>query len=193
MLPITRLFCTFTHPAHDCIFSVFTHSAHDCIFSVRYLPTLYLSLGASQWLRGKEPTCNAEATGAAGDAGLIPGIWRPPGGGPGRPLQCSHLENPMDRGAWRATIHGVAQSWKRLKQPCMHILNPVQNLRRVLSQFLLILSSFCWSIAALQWCWFLLYSKVHQPSTHMYPLFCGFPSRSGHHRALRRASQVSSH
>ena len=33
------------------------------------------------------------------------------GGGPGNPLQCSCLENPSDRGAWRATVHGAAQSW----------------------------------------------------------------------------------
>ena len=48
--------------------------------------------------------------GEAGDAGLIPGSGRFPGGGNGNPLQCSCLENPMDRGAWRATVHGVANS-----------------------------------------------------------------------------------
>ena len=42
--------------------------------------------------------------------GLIPGSGRCPGGGPGNPLQYSCLENPMDRGAWRATVHGVAES-----------------------------------------------------------------------------------
>ena len=44
------------------------------------------------------------------DAGLIPGLGRFPGGGPGNPLQYSCLENPMDRGAWWATVHGVAWS-----------------------------------------------------------------------------------
>ena len=43
------------------------------------------------------------------DAGLIPGWERSPGGGHGNPLQYSFLENPMDRGAWRATIHGIAR------------------------------------------------------------------------------------
>ena len=38
------------------------------------------------------------------------------GGGNGNPLQCSSLENPMDRGAWWAAVPGVAQSWTRLKQ-----------------------------------------------------------------------------
>ena len=39
-----------------------------------------------------------------------------PGGGHSNPLQYSCLENPMDRGAWRATVHGVAKSWTRLNQ-----------------------------------------------------------------------------
>ena len=48
--------------------------------------------------------------GDAGDAGLIPGLGRSPLGGHGTPLQDSYLENPVDRGAWRATVHRVAQS-----------------------------------------------------------------------------------
>ena len=48
------------------------------------------------------------------DAGLIPGSGRFPGGGHGNPLQYSCLENPMDRRAWRATVHGVVKSWTRL-------------------------------------------------------------------------------
>ena len=42
----------------------------------------------------------------AGDAGLIPGLGRSLGGGNGNPLQYSYLENSMDRGTWRATVHG---------------------------------------------------------------------------------------
>ena len=45
----------------------------------------------------------------AGDARLIPGLGRSPGGGNGNPLQYSCLKNPMDRGAWRATVHGVTK------------------------------------------------------------------------------------
>ena len=41
--------------------------------------------------------------------GLIPGSGRSPGEGKGNPLQYSCLENPMDRGAWQATVHGVAK------------------------------------------------------------------------------------
>ena len=45
-----------------------------------------------------------------GDPGSIPGLGRSPGEGNGNPLQYSCLENPMDRGAWQATVHGVAES-----------------------------------------------------------------------------------
>ena len=58
---------------------------------------------------GKESACNA------GDLGLIPGLGRSPGEGHGNPLQCSCLENPMDRGAWWATVHGITKSQTRLK------------------------------------------------------------------------------
>ena len=53
---------------------------------------------------GKESACKA------GDLGLIPGSGRSSGEGNGNPLQCSCLGNPMDRGAWWATAHGVAKS-----------------------------------------------------------------------------------
>ena len=53
----------------------------------------------------------------AGDArgvGLIPGLGRSPGEGNGNPFVYSCLSNSMDRGAWRATVHGVAKSWTQL-------------------------------------------------------------------------------
>ena len=50
----------------------------------------------------------------AGDLGSIPGLGRSPGEGNGNPLQYSCLENPMDRGAWWATVQGVAKSRTRL-------------------------------------------------------------------------------
>ena len=46
----------------------------------------------------------------AREADSIPGSGRSPGEGNGNPLQYSCLENPMDRGTWRATVHGVAES-----------------------------------------------------------------------------------
>ena len=62
---------------------------------------------------GKESTCNA------GDPGLIPGSGRSPGEWNGNPSQYSCLENPMNRGAWQATVHGVARVGHDLatKQP----------------------------------------------------------------------------
>ena len=49
-----------------------------------------------------------------GDLVSIPESGRAPGEGTGNPLQCSCLENPVDRGAWRATVHGVAKSQTQL-------------------------------------------------------------------------------
>ena len=51
---------------------------------------------------------------SAGDVSLIPGLGRCPGKGHDNPLQYSWLENPMDRGAWWATAHGVAKSLTQL-------------------------------------------------------------------------------
>ena len=56
----------------------------------------------------KNPSANA------GDAGLIPGSGRSPGGGHGNPFQHFCLENPTARGAWRAAVHGVTKSQIRL-------------------------------------------------------------------------------
>ena len=59
-------------------------------------------------------------TGDTREVGLIPGLGRSPGGGRGNLLQYSCLENPMDRGAWRATVPGVAKSRTQLKGLSMH-------------------------------------------------------------------------
>ena len=59
----------------------------------------------------------------AGDLGSIPGLGRFPGEGNGNPLQHSCLENLVDRGAWRAAVHRVAQSRTRLKRLSMHACN----------------------------------------------------------------------
>ena len=65
-------------------------------------------MGFSGGSDGKESTQNV------GNPGLIPGSGRSPGGGPSNPLQYSGLENPVDRGAWQATGHGVAKSRTQL-------------------------------------------------------------------------------
>ena len=65
----------------------------------------------------KNPPANA---GDSGDAVLIPGLGRSPGEGNGNPLQYSFLGNPMDRGAWRATVHGVAKESDMTEQLSTH-------------------------------------------------------------------------
>ena len=74
--------------------------------SRRHLPMDQLGFPCSSI--GKESACNA------GDPCSIPGLGRSPGEGNGNPLQYSCLENPMDREAWQATVHGVAKSQTRL-------------------------------------------------------------------------------
>ena len=59
----------------------------------------------------KNPLANA---GDAGDMGLISGLGRSPGVGNGNPFQYFCLGNPIDRGAWRATVHGVAKGRTQL-------------------------------------------------------------------------------
>ena len=68
--------------------------------------------GLCWWLSGKKSACNA------GDAGSIPGWGRPAGGVNDNPLQYSCLGNPMKRGAWQATVHGVIKEldpWRTKK------------------------------------------------------------------------------
>ena len=67
---------------------------------------------------GKEPACQCRRL---RDVGSIPKSGRSPGGWHGYPLQYSCLENPMDRGAWRAIAHAVAKSQTRLKRLTMHV------------------------------------------------------------------------
>ena len=72
----------------------------------------------------KDPPVNA---GDRRDVGSIPGWGRSPGGGHSNPLQYSCLENPLERGAWWAISHSVAESWTRLKGLSMHKLVLVRN------------------------------------------------------------------
>ena len=66
---------------------------------------------------GKDPACQRRRHRRPQ---FNPWVGKTPGGGHGNPLQCSCLENPVDRGAWRATVHGVIKSWARLKRLRMH-------------------------------------------------------------------------
>ena len=61
---------------------------------------------------GKDSPCNA---GDKGDVDSPPGLGKSTGERNGNPVQYSYLKNPMDRGAWWATVHGIAENWTRLK------------------------------------------------------------------------------
>ena len=63
----------------------------------------------------------------AGDLGSIPGLGRSPGEGNGNPLQYPCLENPMDGGAWWATVHGVAESRTQLSDFTHSMLNETRK------------------------------------------------------------------
>ena len=68
-----------------------------------FKPVIKIKRPLFWWLSGKKFASNA------GDLALIPGLGRSPGEGNGNPLQYSCLENPIDRGAWQATVHGIVR------------------------------------------------------------------------------------
>ena len=72
------------------------------------LKNLYVVMGFPDGSTVKNPPANS------GDMGSIPRLGRCPGEGSGNPLQYCCLGNPMDRGAWQATVHGVTKSQTRL-------------------------------------------------------------------------------
>ena len=84
------------------------------------------SAGFPGGVSGKEPTCQCRRW----EVDLIPGSGRSPGGGHANPLQYSYLENPMDRRAWWATVHGVAKSQTWLKWLSMNARTQAASLTR---------------------------------------------------------------
>ena len=95
---------------NNTIYLVFIElKGHMVIVGVTFLRIAKLFLSASQVpLDIKNLPAKA---GDIRDLGSIPGLGRSPGGGHDNPLQCSCLENPMDRGAWWATVHRVPKRW----------------------------------------------------------------------------------
>ena len=90
----------------------------DVCVVVMYTCVCNIILGTSQVvLVVKNPPANA---GDLRDVGSIPGLGRSPGGRHGNQLRYFYLENPLDRGAWRATVHGVAKSQTQLKWLSVH-------------------------------------------------------------------------
>ena len=81
------------------------------MYSIHYFQYFQLSETQGIQLPGGSVVQNAPTNaGDSGNAASIPGSGRFPGVGNGKPLQYSGLDNPMDRGAWWATVHGVAKS-----------------------------------------------------------------------------------
>ena len=92
---------------------IYTHThTHTYIYTHTHTHTRAHIWASQAVLVMKNPPANA---GDTRDVVSIPGSERSPGEGNGYPLQYSCLENPMDRGAWQATVHRVAKSWTQLK------------------------------------------------------------------------------
>ena len=88
---------------------IFMVSQNLMLSKKRYLNNLSsIKLGSPGGSDGKESACST------GDPGSIPESGRSPGGGHGNLLQYSRLENPMDRGAWRAVVHGIVSQTRMI-------------------------------------------------------------------------------
>ena len=81
-------------------------------YYIIYVKTYYIIIASQVATNGKEPACQCRDI---RDADSIPESGRSPGVGPGNPRQYPYLENPMDRGAWQATVHRVAKNQTQLK------------------------------------------------------------------------------
>ena len=101
-----------------------------------------------------------------GDVRSTPGLGRSPGEGNGSPLQHSCLENPMDRGAWRATVHGVTKSQTRLTEH-----------GTAESRFTML----CYNSFYCRAKW-TSYAYTYIPPLSLSFFFSGFPFHLGHHR-----------
>ena len=113
------LFPLFGDPWPSCLLP----SHEDTLYAVQYMYCSHFSLTivgerriyVQHSVAVKKQSAHA---GDAGDRGSIPGLRRSPGGGNGKPLQDACLENPMDRGSWQATIHGIANESDTTKHIC---------------------------------------------------------------------------
>ena len=101
-------------------------------------------LGFPGGSRRKEPTCQCRR---CKRHGFSPWVGRTPGGGHGNPLQYSHLENLMDRGAWCATVQRVTKSWTRLKWPRMHVVTGAFLAAQTVKNQPAIQETWVWSVA----------------------------------------------
>ena len=104
------------------------------IHGIFQIHPLFYSNGKPSNSDGKESACNA------GDPALIPGSGRVPGEENGNPFQYSSLGNPMDRGAWLATVHGVAKSQTRLSTDACIYLGFLLDHRKLLEYWFYVFS-----------------------------------------------------
>ena len=86
---------------------MFIQASSPELISIQYVTLKHTSQQVHTFIHldsasAEDPPANA---GDMREAGSVPGLGRPPRGGHGNPLQCSCLENPMDRGAWQATVY----------------------------------------------------------------------------------------
>ena len=103
--------CNNVFLTHLYTFALTLHEVHSLESTFPIKPLLYIHLASLVAQKVKNLPANA---GDTRDTSLIPGFGRSPGEGNGNLLQYSYLESSMDRGAWRATVHGVAKSQTQL-------------------------------------------------------------------------------
>ena len=110
-LPFSRHSCPALCDATDCRFPVLHSSRRSCeLMSTESTVPSTTSSPVTPFSSCPGGSDGEESACSAGDLDSIPGSGRSPGGGNGSLLQCSCLESAMDRGAWRAAVHGVANS-----------------------------------------------------------------------------------
>ena len=119
-----------------CLCLAHSKGVMDAVFL--YTPMRCFPSGSSR----KESACQLAD---AGDLGSIPGWERCPGGGNGNLLQYSCLENPMIRGAWQATVHGVAELYRAERLSLNSLMLPVTEMQR--KQFLFTLPCPLWCLS----------------------------------------------
>ena len=162
----------------DVVGSCFSiHPANLCLLIGKFNPLIF-SMITDKWGSpggsvGKEFTCNGE------DPCSISGSGRSPRGGNGNPLQYSHLESPIDRGAWQATIHEVATSWDTTEWPNTFTFSPINEDLAILSLVFWLFYTYISIVPAwhLSWWFTVMFFLASSSITfHVSRLtFCGLP------------------
>ena len=122
-LPLLKNISSRNHDGHSCSMLPEILPTKDCVrrriffrfHSFLQLSSIPLGFPGSSVIKDLPASAGDKR-----DVGLIPGLERSPGGGNGNPPQYSCLENSMDRGAWRVTVHGIAKSWTHSTHSTTH-------------------------------------------------------------------------